>query len=192
MYCSRCGTQNQGTATFCAQCGSPMAGGQPAQVQDTPALVQTTEELAGLGLRVVSAIVDGIITAIPYIGFVVGIVNVIMYRRGNTIGLKLVGARIVRENGDVSGFFHTFVRSAASILSIIPLGLGYAWALWDPQKQTWHDKIMHTHVLRDTPELAARQGTSSGAAVAWFWILLVSSLVGIIVYIAAIEETTAF
>jgi len=178
MYCSRCGTQNPDAAAFCAQCGNPMAGNQPAQVQ-------TTEEQAGLGLRVVSWVVDGIITSIPYLNFITIIVNWVMYRRGNTIGLKLVGARIVRENGDVSGFFHTAVRSAASFLSIIPLGLGYAWALWDPQKQTWHDKIMHTYVLRDTPELAARQGTSSSAAVAWFWILLVSVVLLAVVFIAA-------
>ncbi len=34
-------------------------------------------------------------------------------------GLAAVGGRIIRENGDVSGFYHTFVRSAASILSRI-------------------------------------------------------------------------
>ena len=185
MYCSSCGTQNADGASFCAQCGRPLAGGQPAQMQATPAQVQTTEELAGLGLRVVSFVVDGIITAIPYIGFVVAIVNWIMYRRGNTIGLRLIGARIVRENGDVSGFFHTFVRSFASILSLIPLGLGYAWALWDPQKQTWHDKMLHTYVMRDTPELAARQGTSSDAAKLLFWLLVVGvPILGILVAIA--------
>ena len=162
-----------------------MAGRQPVQAQGMPAQVQTTEELAGLGLRVVSFIVDGILGSIPYINFVITIINVVMYRRGNTVGLKLVGARIVRENGDVSGFFHTAVRAAASALSFIPLGLGYAWALWDPQKQTWHDKIMHTYVLRDTPELAARQGTSSSAAVAWFWILLVGGILLSVIVVAS-------
>ena len=184
MYCSSCGTQNPDTAAFCAQCGSPMAGNQSAQVQTTPAQVQTTEELASLGLRVVSWVVDVIITAIPYIGFVVAIVNWIMYRRGSTIGLKLVGTRIIRENGDVSGFYDTFIRAFAAILSFIPLGLGYAWALWDPQRQTWHDKIMHTYVLRDTPELAARQGTSSDVAKLSFWILL-GGLILLAVVIAA-------
>ena len=160
-----------------------MSASQPAQVQATPAQVQTTEEMAGLGLRVVSFVVDGIITSIPYLNFITVIVNWVMYRRGNTIDLKLVGARIVRENGDVSGFFHTFIRAFAAILSFIPLGLGYAWALWDPQRQTWHDKLMHTYVLRDTPELASRQGTSSGAAVGLFWGLLVGGLILLFVLI---------
>ncbi|MFQ5861429.1 MAG: RDD family protein, partial [Dehalococcoidia bacterium] len=96
---------------------------------------------------------------------------------GDTIGLKLAGARIVRENGDLSGFFHTFVRSMAASLSALPLGLGYWWAFWDPWRQTWHDKIMHTYVLRNTDELASRPGSSSGAAVAWFWVLLLLPIV---------------
>ena len=115
-----------------------------------------------------SFLVDGILQAIPFLG----VVNWIMFRRGNTIGLKLIGARIVRENGDVSGFFHTSVRAAAGALSMIPLGLGYWWAFCDPWKQTWHDKIMRTYVMRDTPELASRGGSSSRRAETWFWVLL--------------------
>ena len=74
----------------------------------------------------------------------------------------------------------------AAILSFIPLGLGYAWALWDPQRQTWHDKIMHTYVMRDTPELAARQGTSSDVAKLLFWLLVVGlPALGILIAIAS-------
>ena len=94
-------------------------------------------------------------------------------RRRQTLGLSLLGARIVRENGDVSGFFHTCARNTASILSALPLGLGYWWALWDENKQTWHDKIMHTYVVHDAPELATSEGTSSTGAVVTFWAVLV-------------------
>ena len=147
-----------------------MTGGQSAPV------AQTAEELASMGQRAGSWLVDGVLQAIPYVGFVIQIVNWVKFRRGSTIGLGLLGARIVRENGDVSGFFHTFVRSVAAVLSIIPLGLGYWWAFWDPGRQTWHDKIMHTYVIRDTPELASREGTSSDGAKLWFWILVVGFL----------------
>jgi uncharacterized RDD family membrane protein YckC len=27
------------------------------------------------------------------------------------------------------------------------LMLGYLWMLWDPQKQTWHDRLTHTTVV---------------------------------------------
>ena len=39
-------------------------------------------------------------------------------------------------------------RYFAYIVSTIPLGLGYLWAAWDPQKQTWHDKLARTFVVR--------------------------------------------
>ena len=182
MYCNRCGTQNRDDAAFCVQCGNALPQtqsppGAPAQAQPplgAPAQAQASRDvLASMGQRVGSFLVDGILGNIPYVGFVVLIVNWVMFRRGTTIGLKLARARIVRENGDVSGFFHTSVRGAASVLSAIPLGLGFWWAFWDPWKQTWHDKLLRTYVLRDTPELAGRRGTSSSAAVVWFWVLLV-------------------
>ena len=64
------------------------------------------------------------------------------------------------------------MRSAASFLSILPLGLGFWWAFWDPKKQTWHDEMLRTYVLTDTPELSRRRGTSSTTAVVVFWVLL--------------------
>lgn len=53
---------------------------------------------------------------------------------------------------------------------------GFSIPFSDPKRQTWHDKIMHTYVGQDTPELAARPGTSSLLAEVWFWVLLVGSI----------------
>ena len=166
MYCSRCGIQSEDDGSFCRQCGSPMGVSQA-----------TRTELASLSRRVGSFVIDAILGSIPYLGIVVVIINWVMHRRGNTIGLRLLGARIIRENGDVSGFFHTTVGQAAGVLSLIPLGLGYWWAIWDPQRQTRHDKLMHTYVMRDSGELGIRRGTSSGAAVIWFWVLLAGYII---------------
>ena len=41
-----------------------------------------------------------------------------------------------------------FGRQLAKLLSLIPLGLGFWWMLWDPRRQTWHDKIAGTIVVR--------------------------------------------
>ena len=35
-----------------------------------------------------------------------------------------------------------------SIVSGLACGLGYLWMLWDPQRQTWHDKAAGTYVVR--------------------------------------------
>ena len=40
-------------------------------------------------------------------------------------------------------------RFFARILSTIVCYLGYLWMLWDPQKQTWHDKMARTKVVKD-------------------------------------------
>ena len=39
-------------------------------------------------------------------------------------------------------------RYFARWLSAIPLLLGYFWMLWDPKKQTWHDKLVSTIVVK--------------------------------------------
>ena len=39
-------------------------------------------------------------------------------------------------------------RALASALSAWPCYLGYWWMLWDAQKQTWHDKIVKSAVVK--------------------------------------------
>jgi uncharacterized RDD family membrane protein YckC len=34
------------------------------------------------------------------------------------------------------------------LVSGVALGLGYLWMLWDPNKQTWHDKVAKTYVVK--------------------------------------------
>ncbi len=187
MNCTQCGTPHTEEASFCANCGSPLTSVQaPASPQSGAAPPQRTiahGDLAIFGQRIGSALIDFVLGSIPFVDVPVLIANGIMHRRGDSIGLKIAGARIVRRNGDVSGFFHTAVRVWAAILSAIPLGLGFWWAFWDPWRQTWHDKIMGTYVLRDTEELSRRPGSSSGVAVAWFWILLVAPfLLGVFIF----------
>ena len=118
MYCTSCGHANPDDVAYCSQCGSQMAPGRSA----APATigVPADEELAGLGRRAASYVVDGVLQVIPILGAIFAIVNLAMYRRGNSIGLKLLGARIVRENGNLSGFYHTWVRAAAALLSPNP------------------------------------------------------------------------
>jgi predicted Zn-dependent protease len=51
---------------------------------------------------------------------------------------------------------HGFARASGRILSASPLLLGYAWALWDHDRQAWHDKMARTHVVRATPAFSYR------------------------------------
>ena len=40
------------------------------------------------------------------------------------------------------------IRYIGYYISLIPLGLGYFWVIWDDKKQAWHDKLAHTVVVK--------------------------------------------
>ena len=63
-------------------------------------------------------------------------------------GKRLLGLRIVTPEGRPPGLGRGFARTTAMLLSIVVLFLGYFWAAWDRQRQTWHDKIAGTYVVR--------------------------------------------
>ena len=64
------------------------------------------------------------------------------------MGQRVVGLRIVGDDGRAPGAGGGFGRTIGAILSGLALGLGYLWATWDGRKQTWHDKIASTYVVR--------------------------------------------
>ena len=140
--------------------------------------------LAELRTRVrafgLSFVLPNLIGLIPVIGFVFGtafaIVNLFLYRQGQDVGALVFKLRVVRDNGDVAGFFTMFVRSAASVISFLLLGAGYWTAYSDPYRRTWHDKWLGTYVVDDSPEYNNRKRSSSRNAYNWFWIILLMSL----------------
>jgi uncharacterized RDD family membrane protein YckC len=67
---------------------------------------------------------------------------------GQTLGKKALGIRVYdfRQGGPI-GYGRGFLRQIIKYVSAIPLFLGYLWMLWDPEKQTWHDKVAGTVVV---------------------------------------------
>lgn len=59
-------------------------------------------------------------------------------------GLHIVDAR----TGGQPSTAQCIGRYFAYYVSLLPLGLGYFWILWDPRKQGFHDKLAGTVVLR--------------------------------------------
>ena len=72
---------------------------------------------------------------------------------GFTPGKALLGLKVVRKNGEKVSFGRSLLRFFSYWISIIPLGLGFFWVLWDPKRQAWHDKIAGTQVLY-SPKIA--------------------------------------
>ncbi|MFI0353123.1 RDD family protein [Actinomadura sp. 9N407] len=77
-------------------------------------------------------------------------------RSGQTLGKKAAGIRVIREQdgGAISSGTAAW-RYGVQILLAIPCGLGSVldalWILWDPRKQTLHDKAAHTLVVKVVP-----------------------------------------
>jgi len=70
-------------------------------------------------------------------------------RTGQTPGDAALGIRVVDiDNGNVIGYGRAFGRCLVSIVSGLVVVLGYLWMLWDPRKQTWHDKAVSSLPVR--------------------------------------------
>ncbi len=104
---------------------------------------------SGSGVALGVAGLIGLITfllylAIPivYFGYMEG------QPSGQTFGKRVLNIRVVDfNNAGPLPLGRAMLRSLVrSLLSGIFL-LGYLWMLWDPQQQTWHDKLIGTTVV---------------------------------------------
>lgn len=69
---------------------------------------------------------------------------------GYTIGGKLMKIKIVDEKtNEPIRYARMLGRSYMSIFSIYALGLGYFRILWHPRKQSFHDTVVCSVVLKD-------------------------------------------
>jgi uncharacterized RDD family membrane protein YckC len=96
-------------------------------------------------LIAVAAVVSDVLLVLAIIAVTLGSVAYYVVFEGGpsgaTPGKRVCGIKVVdAETGGAIGYGRSFVRFLVRIVSGIPIYLGYFWMLWDPQKQTWHDK----------------------------------------------------
>ena len=73
---------------------------------------------------------------------------IVLLNRGTTVGKMLFGLRVVRTDGTNPGFITMLLREwMGKLISYLFFGLGFWWALWDKDRQTWHDKFAGTVVV---------------------------------------------
>ncbi len=80
---------------------------------------------------------------------------------GQTPGKQIVGIRVIRANGEPSGWGRTFLRefvikqTVVGFLSAMTGGIfyivNYVWPLWDKDRQALHDKMVETLVVETAP-----------------------------------------
>lgn len=78
---------------------------------------------------------------------IVGFFGLFWTRRGQTLGMATWRLRVEREDGRLLGWGDTVRRLAWAIVSLLPLGLGFAWILFDPQGRAWHDRLSGTRMV---------------------------------------------
>ncbi|MDD5302739.1 MAG: RDD family protein, partial [Elusimicrobia bacterium] len=72
---------------------------------------------------------------------------VFLKKLGTTPGKRLMKLKVISMSGGAPDGKQRLMRAAVSLLSGYAAGLGYLWALWEPQRRGWHDLMADTRVV---------------------------------------------
>lgn len=162
------GQQRYWDGTAWSQSTAPAAGTAVGQQVGYGYAQGGIGERAGVGTRFVAALIDGLIIGIPLNILLVAagidpfLSNLVILAaqfgyfgffeskpEGQTPGKKVMKIRVVDfATGQAGIESRGWTRAGGRILSGIPCALGYLWILWDKDKQTWHDKMASTTVVK--------------------------------------------
>jgi len=95
-----------------------------------------------------------IFSVFPIATLLVGLYNKVylVARRGASIGQGVVHVRVVDAYGRLLSTGTAAIRLLAQVgISFVPFGgfVDLLWPLWDPQRQTLHDKAVGCYVIND-------------------------------------------
>ena len=65
---------------------------------------------------------------------------------GSTAGMNLAGISLCTFDGQIPTRDQLRSRLGALLLSLVPVGLGIAWALFDEDHLSWHDRLSKTYL----------------------------------------------
>ena len=121
---------------------------------------------AGFGIRLAAMFLDFVIIGIgtgllngllprfmqiepPAILLLLATYGAVMWKnKGTTIGGVVCGLKVVRLDDRPMDWTTAWVRAGSCFLSMAVAGLGFLWVIFDDEKQSWHDKIAGTTVVR--------------------------------------------
>lgn len=137
----------------------------PAVVPVPAVISAATLPRAGFWLRLGAALLDVILVSIIF-GLLDGmfswflkvtgsfplwfaVYNVALWAtKGTTIGGIICGLKVVRLDDRPLDWSIAVVRGLGAFLSLAVAGLGFIWVGFDDEKQSWHDKIAGTTIVR--------------------------------------------
>lgn len=116
----------------------------------------------GFWLRLAASVLDAIL-----IGMICGMVSSVWHRfgsayllwyaiycivmwtsKGTTIGGIICGLKVVRLDDRPLDWGVSIVRALGGFLSLVVAGIGFIWVAFDDEKQSWHDKIAGTTIVK--------------------------------------------
>jgi len=144
--------------------GAPGTGGPqgfsaaPGAAYTPPINEAITYARAGFWIRMLALLIDTILIAvalsvIAHTGklFLVSLATygAIMWKlKGTTVGGIVCNLKVVRIDGRPMDWPTSVIRALGCFLSLIVVGLGFIWIAFDDGRQSWHDKIAGTAVVR--------------------------------------------
>jgi uncharacterized RDD family membrane protein YckC len=69
-------------------------------------------------------------------------------RSGQTLAMKTWRIRLVSEDGGRPTLKQAAIRFSVAVLGLLLAGIGFAWALFDRDRQFLHDRIAGTRLIR--------------------------------------------
>lgn len=146
---------------FTAPPGAPPGGGfasSPGPSSPHPTAPMTSLPRAGFLIRMGALLLDAVLVGIllhqVHRGTNLGLLvlatyGAVMWKlKGSTVGGIICGLQVVRLDGRPIDWPTAIVRALSCFLSFAVVGLGFLWIAIDAEKQSWHDKIAGTVVVR--------------------------------------------
>ena len=152
---------------ICPCCSSEIPAGTRWCTMCHGSVTGSPERLASPAKRLAAFLLD---VALPFtaIAFILGIAGasesfgfgallfllyaiwaIYLFCQGTTPGKKMLGMRVIRENGSEAGFGVMLLREViGKFVSGMVFSLGYLWILFDRERQGWHDKLASTYVVQ--------------------------------------------
>ena len=144
--------------------------------EQEPAAVAQGPDLAPLGLRLMATVVDGSLILAAFFAAVVcssghlrgvpavktaemmaaagilacGIAYYTLFFAMGTItpGMRYAGIALSTFDDEIPNRLQLRRRLGATLLSLLPVGLGFVWSVFDEDHLSWHDRISQTYLRK--------------------------------------------